>query len=271
MVNRGQMRRYVHGVYIALWMAPKGPEAERSRAAWAGLLATDPVGVSSGACALHLHGVQGLPKQIRPEVAAEHGVYKGEIQGVRVRQLRSPFECYRLGEWRIAAPVPAMVQALPELPIAHGVCVLDSALNRNILQFSDIPEIQEQLRGRPGSVRLSECWSLIDGRADSPMETLVRLECTRAGLAPSNLQVRVTDTSGQVIARGDLGWLRPDGTWVLVEVDGFDVHSTPTAVFQDRARQNRIMLSARHTTLRFTVKDLGTGIIPAQIRAALEL
>lgn len=269
--KQGSMRRYVHGVYVVVSMAPKGFDAERSRAAWAGLLASAPHGVSSGACALHLHGVQGLPQRLVPEVSAFAGVYRGGVEGVRVRQVRQGFEQYRLRQWRIAAPLPALVQALPEMTITRAVCVLDSALNRNVIQLADVDELRRRLRGRRGVAKLAQCWGLVDGRADSPIETRVRLECVRAGIPPTDLQVRVTGSDGRIIARGDLGWLRDDGTWVLVEVDGVDVHSTPTAVFRDRTRQNRIMLHGRHTTLRFTARDLGTGVIVAQVGEALRM
>lgn len=269
--KQGRMRRYVRGVYHVLGVAAEGFDVERSRAAWAGLLATAPHGISTGACALHLHGVQGLPQQLRPEVAVPMNGSGRGVEGVRVRRIREFFEYVEIHGRRVAAPIPAMVQALPELCLERAVAVVDSALNREILSDTCVITIREALRGKRGASGLAACWGLVDGRAASPVETNVRLECVAGGVPPTDLQVVLQDDHGGFVARGDLGWLRPDGTWVLVEVDGVSVHDQPQALFHDRDRQNRIMLTGRHTTLRFTARDLGTGRIVRQIAQALRM
>ena len=270
-LRRGDIQRVLRGVYMVPEWAPKDFDARRARAAWAGLLASAPNGISTGACALHLHGIQGLPQRLTPEVARADGGFSSGVKGVRVRQFTRPFDVWCFGDWRVAAPVPAFVQALPEMDVDRAVAALDSGLNRNVITPADVDEIRRRLRGRRGVVALDPCWSLADGRAASPIETKVRLECVRGGVPPTDLQVVLRERGGTFIARGDLGWRRGDGTWVLAEVDGYDVHSAPEALFHDRSRQNRIVLHGRHTPLRFTSRDLGTGRIAAQVRAALEL
>jgi len=270
-LRRGDIQRVLRSVYMAPEWAPKDFDARRARAAWAGLLASAPNGISTGACALHLHGIQGLPQRLTPEVARADGGYSSGVKGVRVRQFTRPFDVWRFGEWRVAAPVPAFVQALPEMDVDRAVAALDSGLNSNVITPADVDEIRRRLRGRRGVVALDPCWRLADGRAASPIETKVRLECVRGGVPPTDLQVVLRERGGTFIARGDLGWRRGDGTWVLAEVDGYDVHSAPEALFHDRSRQNRIVLHGRHTPLRFTSRDLGTGRIAAQVRAALKL
>lgn len=269
--RQGVLSRYLQGVYLVVEWAPEGLDAQRSRAAWSALLSSAPHGISSGACALHLHGVQGLPQVLTPEVAVHVRHRSTGVNGVRMRQYRREFECRTSGPWQIAAPIPALVQALPDLGFVRGVCVLDSALNRRVISGDDLAEVRRRLHGRRGTVKLARCWGLIDGGAGSPIETRVRLECVAARLAPTELQVKLTDANGRIFARGDLGWLRRDGTWVLVEVDGKDVHSTPQAVFRDRSRQNQIMLDSRHTMLRFTAGDLGRNRIADQVRRALQM
>ena len=271
LLRRGNIQRVLRGVYMVPKWASNDLDARRARAAWAGLLSAAPNGISTGACALHLHGVQGLPQRLTPEVALAGGRQTPGVHGVRVRQFTRPFDVWRFGEWRVAAPVPAFVQALPELDVDRAVAALDSGLNRNVITPADVDEIRRRLRGRRGAVALDPCWRLVDGRAASPIETKVRLECVREGVPPTDLQVVLRERGGTFIARGDLGWRRGDGTWVLAEVDGYDVHSAPEALFHDRSRQNRIVLHGRHTPLRFTSRDLGTGRIAAQVRAALRL
>src|SRR5690625_5113731 len=269
-LRREHIQRVLRGVYMVPKWAPNDFDGRRARAAWAGLLSA-PNAISTGACALHLHGIQGLPQRLTPEVALASGGQTSGVRGVRVRQFTRPFDVWHFGEWPVAAPVPAFVQALPEMDVDRAVATLDSGLNRTVITPADVHEIRRRLRGRRGVVALDPCWTLVDGRAASPIETKVRLECVRDGVPPTDLQVVLREPDGTFIARGDLGWRRGDGTWVLAEVDGYDVHSAPEALFHDRSRQNRIMLHGRHTPLRFTSRDLGTGRIAAHVRAALRL
>jgi hypothetical protein len=111
-------------------------------------------------------------------------------------------------------------------------------------------------------------WEAADERAESPLESFVRWECLVAGIPPDALQLPLVDRGGRVLARGDLAWQREDGRWLVVELDGADVHSTPVAVFADRRRQNLLTGSGAVDLLRFTGRDLGR--IAPVVRAALE-
>lgn len=269
--RRGVLKRYVRGVYLVVTRAPQGFDANRSRAAWAGLLAADPHGISSGVCALHFHGVHGLPPKLVPEVIVPMSHSGRGPAGVRVRRIPSTFEWIEFNGRKVAGPIPALIQGLPGLEPWRAVAVLDSALNQKIITPDCLKFVREGLVGQRGVAALARCWGLVDGRAGSPVETAVRLECVSEGFPPTDLQVVVHDSWNQFVARGDLGWRRLDGTWVLVEIDGVSVHGRPEALFHDRERQNRIMLAGRHTTLRFTARDVGTGRIVAQIRQALRV
>jgi len=58
---------------------------------------------------------------------------------------------------------------------------------------------------------------LVDGRAESPMESLVRVAVAQAGLPPPVPQLVVRDAHDRFVARVDLAW--PD-SWLVVEYDG---------------------------------------------------
>ena len=73
--------------------------------------------------------------------------------------------------------------------------------------------------GARGVRRLREILPLIDGKAESPPESLTRLLLIDAGLPSPDTQVHVFDERGGFIARCDLGWRK----WkVIVEYDGED-------------------------------------------------
>lgn len=268
-VNSQSWQRVVRGVYN---IHPGDESADswdlaRKQSAWAGLLAI-PGGISSGVCALALHGVWGLPRRIPPEVCFHGGGHRKGPPGITIRRFRS-LEIEPLFGRYIASPIHALAQALPTLTRYCAVSVLDSALNRKFITPDQVHQIDGLLRGRPGADR-ARAWLLqANALADSPFETRVRLKCQDAGLPPAHLQVKVWDEVRGCIAHGDLGWKRDDGTWLLVDLDGKQYHDSPRALLVDRRRQNAIALAGRHTHLRFAWADLKGDLIPRTIARAL--
>lgn len=100
-------------------------------------------------------------------------------------------------------------------------------------------------------------FDLVDGRAESPLETRLRLQLADAGLAPEQLQWPVDLSSvvqepGPTVAWLDLAWPR---CRLAVEADGAAFHRAPEALFEDRRRQNAL-LSLEWRLLRFTWWDV---------------
>ncbi len=237
-----------------------GPSAHpddhrRRRTAWHALLAAGPRAVATGPCALALLGVHGLPARIRPEVAMADGTHRTP-QGVRVRCVM-PRSVHRVRGALVVDPVTALAQAVCELDRDHAVSVLDSAVQRSLVGPDQVGEVRDLARGRRGSRRAAGWWDLVDGRAESPLETRARLQCRDAGVAPDDLQVPVRGADGSVVARGDLGWWLGDGRLLVAEIDGAGPHSTPQALYRDRSRQNAVVATGA-LLLRFTATDIRT-------------
>src|SRR3954447_20558983 len=115
-------------------------------------------------------------------------------------------------------------------------------------------ELGEELAPRPtgrGCARARSVLPLADARAESPMESVLRLLIHQAGLPAPDLQYGVRDTDGFVVARADLAW--PEHK-LLVEFDG-DVHRERDVLVKDVRRQNRLV-AAGWTVLRFTSADV---------------
>lgn len=266
----GEWSRVTRGVYNVMpehsW--PDRFAAVRLQAAWTGLLAVRN-SIATGSCALALHGVWGLPLQIKPEVAGEEGISLQGPKGVRVRRYRNFPTVTKHGRL-LATPVAALVQALPEMSRDTAVSTLDSAGNLGLITPEDLEALDCALAGRRGSRRVRAWLPLVDFRAHSPFESRARLQCHDTDLPAPDLQVEIFDGHGNRVARGDLGWQRTDGTWLLVDFDGRKYHEAPDALLVDRWRQNAIAMTARHTHLRFAWEDLRTGEIPQIIARALE-
>ena len=233
-------------------------DRRRQRAAWLALLAYGPESVAVGACALALHGIAGLPPSIRPEAALPRASNRHDRDGIRLRQFDDGMTVETVGGRKVVNVEWALAQAVPELPRANGLAVLDSALHTKAISRSGFELSHDAARGRRGVARRHDLWALADSRAESPLESFARLECTDAGLAPDTLQLPLTNRSGTVVARGDLAWRRRDGRWLIAELDGHDVHSDPQAVFDDRRRQNLMTGTGVVHLLRFTGRDRGS-------------
>lgn len=255
-VSRGVWRRVVRGVYDLSGLVPMVDRNEfdrgRRRAALLGSLAY-PGAIVTGVCALVLHGIQGAPTEITPEVTFPDGAPRWRRPGVRLR--RTP-----LDQWAVVNGVPvasapdALAQAVPELDRRHSVALMDSAQQQRRLTSDGLRQAHALAGRRPGVARTHRWWDESDARAESPAETWARLACWDAGIPPDMLQLTIVGLDGRLRARVDLAWLLPDGRWLLVEIDGREVHEAPVALFHDRTRQNQI---ATDQTLirRFTGRD----------------
>lgn len=263
----GQVGDRVPGGTGAPHLVGREPDHLRRRAAWTALLALGPErAVAVGCCALALLGVQGLPASIRPEASLPSSdgrrLRTGEpARGAATRAFRTG-AVHHVSGARVVSPELALAQAVCELDREHAVAVLDSALQRGLLAESDLHRVRALARGRRGAARLADWWHLVDGRAQSPLETRARLQCVDAGIPPHDVQVPVRDRTGRVVARGDLGWIRPDGRLLVVEIDGAGPHSTPAALYEDRRRQNAVVGTGA-VLLRFTAADVRTGHVVA--------
>ncbi len=271
-MDAGALQRVTHGVYdVAPGALRRDADHRRRRAAWIGLLAYGPGSIAVGSCALALLGVSGLPLRIVPEVALPGGRFGRPRDGIRVRQVRDPVGSTS-GAHGIVSVGSALVQALPELPRANAVAVLDDCLRRKILTPEGVEEVRRRLQGRRGTGVLgARVFDRVDARAESPLETFARLQCVDAGLPPDQLQVEIRSPDGHFLGRGDLGWRLRNGGWLIAEIDGREFHETPEALLHDRRRQNALVTWGAARVLRFTATDIAAGTtIPAAIREAID-
>lgn len=270
LLANGSWRRVVRGVFDTTPDALRDHDADRRRTAWLGLLAVGPDAVSVGTCALALHDVAGLPRTLTPEVAMADRRHVRGPTGVRVRRYRDMGAPVSIKGWSVSDIPTALVQALPAVDRLHAVAILDHLVNRAMIDDQRVTSVRARVHRRRGGRRLAEIWPLVDGRAESPLETWARLDCVDAGLPPDDLQIIVRDAAGAFVGRVDMGWFRADGSLVAVEIDGQGVHSTPGSLYADRDRQNRLLSIPGVTVLRFTIQDLRPpGTIARAVRAAL--
>ena len=233
---------------------------------------THPDVVVCGRSAARLWEIGGVP-----EGAVEVAVPRG-------RSLRARSDlvarCLALADEEVVSlrgiRVTSAARTLQDVVLAHdrlvGVAAADSALRRGLVRQEDLARTAATCAARPGRRATSDVWALADGRAESPLESRVRLRSIDGGLPPDEVQLEIRDPDGAVVARVDLAYRtrrRPGRGLLVVEADGASAHGSPEAVYRDRHRANSIT-GLGHDMLRFTYRDTADALsIPRTILAAL--
>jgi hypothetical protein len=99
----------------------------------------------------------------------------------------------------------------------RSIPVLDALANATNFKISDVVALADTRPGSRGVRRLRSVLKLVDGGAESPQESRVRLLLIGAGLPPPETQIEFSDELGIARIRVDMGWRN----WrVAVEYDG---------------------------------------------------
>lgn len=146
--------------------------------------------------------------------------------------------------------------------LPEAVVALDAALHTELVDFASLTREVAARTGAKGIRRLRRALSLADGRAESPMESRLRVDLVVAGLPGPCVQSELHDASGAFLARVDLFY--PD-VRLVIEYDGQN-HKQSLAA--DLKRQNALINAGYHV-LRFTAADLlRAGSVAADVRRA---
>jgi hypothetical protein len=149
-----------------------------------------------------------------------------------------------------------------------AVVVADSALHRGLVTPDSLTETAGQFRTWPGSRSGRLALSLADGRSESPGESRSRFLFWRHDIPMPDLQFRVIDSSGHVIARTDFAWelwrhlAEFDGR---IKYDGTFNDSGFTTVFDEKRREDQVR-AERWGMTRIIWSDLSVAMAVATAR-----
>lgn len=224
------------------------------------------VAAFSGRTAAWLHGLD-LPLDGPIEVTVPPSCGISARAGTSVRRAALP-ECdvvERRGV-RATSALRTVADLARRLPLVEAVVVADMALRQRLV---DLEALTSYVAARPrrwGIAHLRRVAELAEPRAESPMETRLRMLLVLAGLPRPEAQVPLHDDSGRFLGRPDLYY---PGPRVALEYDG-STHRD--SLVQDNRRQNRL-LNAGVRLLRFTAADLRStpDLTIAQVRRALDV
>lgn len=185
----------------------------------------------------------------------------GPVAGITVRRVAlAPEEVVVHGRVRCTTPLRTALDVARSGTAEVTVPVLDPLLDRTGLLVSDL--LAAAVPGAGPEAVTAICWA--DRRAESPPESLVRVQLRRRGLVAVPQHV-VRDSRGGFVARVDLAF--PEQR-VAVEHDGA-WHAEPAQFARDRARLNRL-LAAGWRVVHVTAADLRSpDAVAARVTAAL--
>ena len=235
--------------------------ALRARAAGAVLR---PGAVVTGRSAAVLWGVHLAERDDDVELTLSPGDHPVRTAGVRAR--RAALDDHRVCRHRgvrVTDPEATAVALAAALPFDEAVIAVDRMTVRGVAALPSVRVLAEQGTGR-GCRRARAVCALADGRAESPLETRVRLLLVRSALPVPVAQFTVRSAAG-FIARVDFAWpelriaLEYDGAW----------HGEPGQFAKDRQRLNRLT-AAGWRVLFVTAADLrGPAALLARLTALL--
>lgn len=211
---RTRYRVVFRDVYIARDAALTA--AAKARAAW---LSTG--GTLAGQSAAAVLGTKWLddtaPAEIvRADRHSQRGIVSHSYQLAEneVRSLRG---------MRVTTPARTAFDLGRALPVTRSVPILDALLNATGIQPADVAAVADDHPGARGIRRLKAALDLVDGGAESPQETRVRLLLVDAGLPRPATQIEFRNLHTRRI-RVDMGWRE----WkVAVEYDGIQHWEDP--------------------------------------------
>ena len=168
-----------------------------------------------------VHGVRIVDVDAPVVVAAPHGSAWDAMPGTSVRRARLG-EAERVVVSRL--PVTSAARTLVDLagrrlPAAESVVLVDALLTRYPRLALPAADVVAAMGARPGRRRVGTVLALVDGRAESPMESRLRVHLVLAGLAPPEVQWTIRDERGRFVARVDMAWpllrlaVDYDGVW----------------------------------------------------------
>jgi hypothetical protein len=213
-VTLGQLRWRYRQIYPDVY-TPKAAEASLRANTIGAFLWSRRRAAITGLAAAALHGSQWVADDAPIELLWENN---HPPNGIVTRNER-----FLVDE---ATEIDGMVVATPErtaydlgrhLPRNQAVAQLDALSRATGLTAASMVPLIERSKGVRGIRRLRTAVDLMDGGAQSPKETWLRLLLIDAGYPRPATQIPVLDDFGHAFAYLDMGW---EGPQIAVEYDG---------------------------------------------------
>ncbi|MGV0722853.1 type IV toxin-antitoxin system AbiEi family antitoxin [Mycolicibacterium elephantis] len=259
-LTRSQMRWRYKTVHPRVYV-PRGASPSVNLDAQAAWLWTDRRGIIAGRAAAALHGALGINPGTPIDLIAPR---ERRRDGVVVRNERIDWdEICAIGELAVTTPARTALDLARHLNRDLAVRHLDALAAATGLTAGDVAPLVERYRGWRWMKRARIALELMDGGAQSPKETWLRLLVIDAGYPRPRTQIRVDD--GVAEAFLDMGW---DDPMIAMDYDG-EQHQTDRRRFVHDIGRNALVESQGWLDIH-VVKEHSRGFILHRLREAAE-
>ncbi|OBG91525.1 hypothetical protein A9X05_11380 [Mycobacterium sp. E3298] len=214
LVTRHELRTRYIALHRDVYM-PRDTELTavlRAKASW---LRSRQRGILAGFSAAALHGARWIDPARPAEII---DCNRRQAAGVRVWEERvEADEITVVDGMRVTTPARTALDLAKRHPKETAVAAIDALVQATDLKMADVEPLLERYRGRRGMKAARVALGLVDGGAQSPKETWLRLLLIVAGFPAPQTQIPVLNEWGCVVAYLDMGW---DDIKVAVEYDG---------------------------------------------------
>ncbi|KUI41789.1 hypothetical protein AU198_11500 [Mycobacterium sp. GA-1199] len=252
---RSQYRPLYRGVYV-----PRGHQASL-RERIVGVSLGSPSAVIAGVAASAMHGAKWVGDDVPIEMVAAVRRQRGLI--VRDETLHED-EVTAVAGIRVTTPARTAFDLGRHHPRDRAVARLDALMKARPFAFEDVALLAKRHRGARGLRQLRAALPLVDGGAESPRETWLRLLFIDAGLPRPTTQIVVKDEWGRYVRRIDMCW---EDFKVGAEYDG-EQHLTSRRQYVLDVRVNRVLQRLGWHVIHVIKEDRGADIVE-QARDAL--
>ena len=256
---RGQLRWNYRRVHRNVYLPKDVPRSLWTdiQAAW---LWSGRRGIIAGRAAAALHGAKWVDDFTPIEIV---GPFNHPPPGIIVRRERiGDEELVRIRGLLATNPARTAFDLARHLPRDLAVAHLDALSAATGVAAAEVAPLIDRNKGARGVRQCRTALLLLDGGAQSPKESWLRLILIDAGLPRPVTQIRVTD--GQLVAYLDMGW---DAPMVAVEYDG-DQHRTDRRQYVRDIRRAEMIQRLGWQVIRVINEDR-PNVIVQRVRDAL--
>ncbi|MGH3967742.1 MAG: hypothetical protein ACRDTV_06395 [Mycobacterium sp.] len=231
----------------------------RAKALW---LRSRERGVLAGYSASALHGAKWIGADLPAAI-----IYANSRRepGVRIWEDRiEQDEICVIDGMRVTTRERTALDLASRLPLDSAVAAVDALVQATDVKMADVELLVERYRGRRGIKAARAALDLVDGGAQSPKETWLRLLLIRAGFPRPQTQIVVRNEWDWPDAYLDMGW---EEIKVAAEYDGQHHQLSRYHYVKDIRRQERLERRYGWIVVRVVAEDHPTDVIRRVARA----
>src|ERR1700757_3307101 len=159
---------------------------------------------------------------------------------------------------RVTTPERTALDLASRLPLDVNVAAVDALVQATAVKIVDVELLSERYRGRRGIKAARVALDLVDGGAQSPKETWLRLLLIRAGFRRPQTQIPVRNEWGWAGAYLDMGW---ENAKVAAEYEGEHHQSSRYHYAKDIRRLENVERRYGWRVVRVIAEDRPSDVI----------